>query len=513
MQSLKNMQMHKAQPARPHLQKRPWYKSFYGRVGLVFLLVLLLIAASQLLVLGWSFRTLFAQMDQRAHWNIATELGERLQPLLLKTTNYREVERSFFRYWFMNRKLEFHLLDRDGRVLASVAPHSFGITRKSVDTEPIERALAASHQLLPNYGEDPTDNKRRRRIFSASRVQLKDGPGYIYLIIGGAHFHERIGGTGGFYVIGVLIAGLLTATLAGCVLGAILFFHLTKQLRSISQTVSRYREGDFSARSQTIRDDELGDLTVAVHEMASTIAEQHQALQRQDKLRRDFTASICHDLKSPIASVSAFVETLMRDNAILDEDERIHCLSLVRDGVDIQKGLIEDLFEISKLEAQERMPKLEELGVKEFLVEVQDYFVRRAIEKDISIVVEAADELPSVAADKEMLRRAINNLIENALRYSPEGGTIRVSAETKEGRVEFAVEDQGPGIPIDEQERVFELFYRVEKDRSRQSGGSGLGLAIVKKIIELHHGTVQVVALPENGSRFILAIPQFSGAL
>ena len=227
-------------------------------------------------------------------------------------------------------------------------------------------------------------------------------------------------------------------------------------------------------------------------------------LRRVEAIRRDFVANVSHELRTPLASLRAMAEAL-QDGGLEDPGLARRFLTQMVQEVDRLSRLAEELLDLSVLESGAVRLRKERLRAPALLEEVAERFAPAADRKQIHLSVEAEDL--EVVADRERVLQALANLVDNALKFTPEGGSVRLRAERRAGGVAFVVEDTGPGIPAEHLSRIFERFYRVEPSRARRSGGAGLGLAITKHIALAHGGRVEATNLPEGGARFTLLLP------
>jgi two-component system phosphate regulon sensor histidine kinase PhoR len=227
---------------------------------------------------------------------------------------------------------------------------------------------------------------------------------------------------------------------------------------------------------------------------------------RLDQVRRDFVANASHELRTPLTSIRGFVEAL-EDGAALDPQTAPRFLGKIRTHADRMAALVEDLLELSRLESGERPPLWEEVAPAEVAEDVVASFSGLAGRKEIALR-RVDDAAPAVVTDADRLRRILENLVENAVKYTPAGGRVEVkSAPGPQGGAVLEVSDDGPGIAAEHLPRIFERFYRVDKARSRELGGTGLGLAIVKHLAEGMGATVKVESAPGRGARFTVTIP------
>lgn len=231
------------------------------------------------------------------------------------------------------------------------------------------------------------------------------------------------------------------------------------------------------------------------------------AIKRLENMRRDFVANVSHELRTPLTSIQGFVETLL-DGASDDDAARFHFLGLMRKDTERLSRLIEDLLVLSKIENPSQVFKKEKLNASHEIGEILDLFRLRFSQKKIDFkeMVEADLE---VYAQRDQFRQVLINLLDNAAKYTPERGSVILhSKKIGNSGIEIRVTDSGIGVQPENQEKIFQRFFREDKARSRETGGTGLGLSIVKHIMEVHHGRVHCEP-GENGrgTSFVLFFP------
>ena len=236
----------------------------------------------------------------------------------------------------------------------------------------------------------------------------------------------------------------------------------------------------------------------------------YTGVQQAEASQREFVSNVSHELRNPLAAIKAMVETL-QSGGIDDEDVFRNFLGRISQDVDRMSTLVDDLLELSRLESGQLTLQLGDvpgaplLPVAPLLKEVAARFQPAAAGRDITLSTDAGAGLPALSADADRLRQVLINLLENALRFTPAGGSISLAAAVAGGAVEFRVEDTGVGIAPEHLPHVFERFYKV--DRSRRDTGTGLGLAIARQIVEAHGGAISVTSEEGAGSVFTFTIP------
>lgn len=225
-----------------------------------------------------------------------------------------------------------------------------------------------------------------------------------------------------------------------------------------------------------------------------------------ENMRRDFVANVSHELKTPLTSISGFIETLIM-NENLEVNKRNRFLAIIQKESDRLKRLIEDILLLSSIENKNNLVR-EEIILFDVFKEVYDMISYIANSKNIDLSYEFEDEKVIIQAYGDYMKQLLLNLIDNAIKYTPEGGKVIVKQFTKNDEIIIEVIDNGMGIPKEDQSKIFQRFYRVDKARSRSVGGTGLGLAITKHIVSSLNGTISVESEVGKGSKFITKLPR-----
>jgi two-component system phosphate regulon sensor histidine kinase PhoR len=229
-------------------------------------------------------------------------------------------------------------------------------------------------------------------------------------------------------------------------------------------------------------------------------------LRHLEKVRRDFIANVSHDLRTPLASIKGFAETL-RDGALADPTHALEFVQSIEKHADNMIALVQDLLELTSIESGQRRPSIRPVKVAEVLTEAIRDLAPLARKKNVEIKNDVDSAAGTALVDEKQLKQILINLTENAIKFNEKNGWVRFTAERADGHLRLIVADNGAGIPAQDLARIFERFYRTDRARSRDHGGTGLGLSIVKHLVEANHGTVTVESSVGKGSQFTVSFP------
>lgn len=231
-------------------------------------------------------------------------------------------------------------------------------------------------------------------------------------------------------------------------------------------------------------------------------------LKELEIIRQDFVANVSHELRTPLTTIKGYAETLLE--GALKEEVASQFVQVIKRHTDRLTKIVEDLLMLSKIESKEFQLKIEFISLPDFINDVIDFVKEAAEKKEISISQSKITSSQAVGADRNYLEQIFINLLDNAIKYTHEGGKVTISAIEKDKReIQFSIEDDGMGIPREDIPRIFERFYRVDKGRSQELGGTGLGLSIVKHLVQAHGGRVWVESQLGEGSTFYFTLPIF----
>lgn len=297
----------------------------------------------------------------------------------------------------------------------------------------------------------------------------------------------------------------------GALLVALLVFRpARRRLQTLQAAVQSFGDGRTDVRAPADGGDEVARLASAFNEMAERLDERARALSESDRVRRQLLADVSHELGTPLAAIRGYVETLSMPDVPLDDATRHRYLGIVTEETERLERLVGDLLDLARLEGGG-------LSMQRLLVPVDGLFQRVVdrhgpLQRDLGLVI-SCEVVPAdlhVCGDGTRLEQALQNLAANAVRHTPQGGTIRLRARVEGESVLITVDDTGPGIPEEHLGRVFDRFYKADASRTGTTtpSGSGLGLSIVRAIVHGHDGTVSVENLPHGGARFTMQIPR-----
>ena len=359
---------------------------------------------------------------------------------------------------------------------------------------------------MPFRGDDPR-NPDASKIFSAWEVQTEgELQGYLYVILGGQKYDALVGTIRGSYSRDLGLWAIATLLVLGAAMGLLAFALLTKRLRRLTATVQQLSDSDFESDLSEYQSghgsDEIDQLDRAFHAMAIRISEQVERLKATDRLRRELISNVSHDLRTPLASMQGYIETLLIKNGSLSNDERERCLRIARKNTQRLSELVDDLFELSKLESANVEPAFETFSLAELLQDTVQEFELDAGHKNITLETAAPSDRTVVYADIGLIQRVLENLLKNAIHFTPAGGHIRIDVERRPETVAVSVSDTGCGIADSDLNKIFDRFYRREPGDKDRIGSTGLGLAIVKRILDLHDSRITVTSEVDRGTRF-----------
>jgi signal transduction histidine kinase len=503
-------------------------KSLFAKLSLALFLVVTLLGSGFFLIERYSTQNYYEEITQRLNSSIAMYVTGERQLMEDFVVNHEALSLLAQQAMVINPTVEVFLLDTGGNILAHPFPPE-SVIQNQVDLSPV-KALIDGNVEMPLRGTDPR-NLDREKIFSAFPVMHNEVlQGYLYAVLGGAKYDELASAVRHSYVQRVSVGALLSIVLGAFLTGLLVFWLFTRRLSLLTTNVKAFTDSGFGENSAepqpgntlsgqqfdaTTADhkaDEIGQLEFAFSAMANKLFEQFESLKKTDQLRRELVSNVSHDLRTPLASMHGYVETLLIKNDELSPEKRREYLEIARKHTQRLGELIGDLFELSKLDSASIHPSVEAFSLAELLHDTVHEFGLEAENRNVELTIEAPDDPSVVYADIGLVQRVLENLIRNALKFTPTGGKINIRLDKKPGAVAVAVEDTGCGIAKEDLEHVFDRFYRAENSTQESTNSGGLGLAIVRKILDLHGSRITVNSEVDRGTCFEFDLPTRAAA-
>ena len=282
---------------------------------------------------------------------------------------------------------------------------------------------------------------------------------------------------------------------------------MTSPIREMKEIAQRLASGDFSRKVRIKNKDELGELAKSLNTMADELQAKIENLKRLDRVRTDFVANVSHELKTPLTLIKGYIETL-EDKAINDKEKAGKFISIIKDHTNRLSNIIDDLLSLSELELSRDSIDKSEFDLKSLIGDIVLGFGHALAAKQQKLTIESQGQDFKIKADRDKIEQVFVNLIDNAIKYTEDGGLIRICLVQQNGEVVVTVEDNGIGIQKEHLDRVFERFYRVDKARSRKLGGTGLGLGIAKHIVLAHKGEIRIESDTGKGTKVFVTLPK-----
>jgi two-component system OmpR family sensor kinase len=302
----------------------------------------------------------------------------------------------------------------------------------------------------------------------------------------------------------------LLLTVATVVVAMVIFYPARRRLRALEFAAQRFGAGELSARAPQKGGDEIARVAAAFNRMAGELQARDAALRTSDTLRRQMMADVSHELKTPLTAMRGYIETLRMPEVVLDEDRRNRYFETIDRETRRLERIVKDLLDLARYEHGAVALQRRLFDIERLFQNVAGRHERDAHTKGVAIRVHVDAHADQVVADPDRIEQAIENLVGNALRHTPAGGTVTLRATQAGGAATLSVSDTGPGIAPEHLPHVFERFYKVDTARAAESAGSGLGLSITKAIVKGHGGTIRVASQPGR-TTFEVVLPQAAG--
>lgn len=449
------------------------------------------------------------QSQQELHLSLAANLA-RDNPLLQQGVyDHSALKNLFHTLMVLGPAFEFYFVDPNGKLLThSIAPSL--IKRDVIDIQPIIN-LTQNKTPLPIYGNDP-QHISREKVFSAAPVfngiKLQ---GYLYVIVAGEHYESIVAQQNQKAKLTLVMLIAAIVFLFVVMLG--LFYYFTRPLRLLIRDINALKKANFDTEQVSLAPwmdnshNEVHQLGKVFEQMVEQINRQLSHLKVADIQRRELLADISHDLRTPLASLQGYLETVTLNFGKLGEKEQQQYLNTALNNAQQLNGLIDQIFELAHLDGGQVSISLETFNLAELLYDVLAKFALKAESSRVEIVVEANCENIIIYSDIAKVERVLSNLIENAIRHSPPDGKIILGGQvTEEQLCKISVQDNGTGIKQEELPYIFDPRYRASNAVNSEKKHTGLGLAITKKLMNILSGDIRVVSELGKGTEFSFTV-------
>lgn len=451
------------------------------------------------------------QIEQRLLHRLADHIAANSRTMGVDGLDQKKLSAFVDRLQVTNPGVELYVLDPEGRVEMRY-PDSAELRRPQVDLSPVRDFLANKQALV--LGDDPLSPTGSKAFSAASYARGAGEPGYLYAVLQGSAYDMAAATTGWDNAIRIALWSIGLIAPFGLVAGFAAFRWVTRPLMQLTQQIEKLERKErrghphsasAAAQDETILRDEIVILSQAFERLVATNADQWQRLSAQDQQRRELIASLSHDLRSPLASLHGYLETLLMKSAYLNLEDRDRYLRSALAQSRSVAGLASELLELAQMELGMVKPMLERFSLEELVQDVIQKLELSAASRNQRIATRFDAKLPDVRADIGMIERVLTNLLDNAIRHSPADGDIQISLHASGDRVSVEISDSGTGIDPAHRSALF-LWPSEQREQASERQGHGLGLAIVQKILQLHGSLISLQDQAGRGAVFVFTL-------
>lgn len=456
-----------------------------------------------------SLPSFLQEVQQNLNLNLANNIVKEKKLLIDNHINDKALHSVFMGLMLVNPMIEVYLVDTDGKIMAYSAPENT-VLREKISLEPVKKLLEYNAPL-PITGNDPRQIDSDK-VFSVAEIKQNNIlQGYLYIILGSQAFDSIFNLIESSYIFRLWLISIAISIFFTSIAGILILRHITRRLHFLNHAIKTFKQNNFKKTISLSRlfnnqaGDEIDQLGQSFNEMSDRITQQVIKLEHNDTSRREMIANVSHDLRTPLASLQGYLETLLLKQDSLTHEENSSYLNTALQHSNHLKKLISELFELSTLENNDTELQIETFSMSELVQDVTQQFKLKAQHKNINITATFPEEQVFVSGDISLIQRLLENLIENAIKYTPSGGKIDITILSQNDMVTTSVSDTGEGISPADLPFIFDRFYRA--DKQRQTEGTGLGLAIVKRILQLHNSKIDVSSIPSTGTTVSFHLP------
>lgn len=471
----------------------------FWKITTVFTALLIVLGIVFVIIASTFSRSYYTAAHQELYGDIAQHLATFTQPFKNGEPDTAVTHDIIHATMVANPSVEVYLLDSSGNIKDYVVPD------KTVQLHQVNIAKVKQWIAAPNMQRPMGDNPKQpgeASIFSAAPVYEKGRlAGYVYAVLSSEKQKAILQSLDDNLYLRLASYMFYAALIVAFIVGIVTFFLITDSICHIAEVVKRFKEGDYTARIEGYAKGNLGMLTSTFNEMADVIVDNIDKISATDKFRQELIANVSHDLRTPLSIMQGYVETLMMKKDGITATDSQKYLAIVYDSNRKLSVLVEQLFQYAKLEANLITPEKEPFMITELVADIMMAYQLKADEQQVRLNIQAPDNLPFVFADISLTERVLQNLLDNAFKFTPAGGTITILLSSTNAGVKVTVTDTGTGITAEDLTHIFERYKQIHP-RSPELKGMGIGLALVKKILELHQAAISVSSEPGKGTTF-----------
>lgn len=484
--------------------KKTTFNSLFWKISTVFFLLLAGVGLMYTYV-SYHYSTSYLEdVNQQLNRDTAKNIVENSTPFYNGEVIKPALDEMFHHIMAINPSLEVYLVDPKGKIIAWYPPEK-KIALQQINLAPILSFIADKNNTCIK-GDDPL-NPSEQKVFSASPLTMNNMLyAYIYVVLNGEKQKAASDSLFGSYLLKLSARTMGITLIFTFLIGLLIIRIITNNYSKILKVMNQFREGDLQARIEFKSMGDEKQLGEMFNEMADILTVNIDKLKEVENLRRELIANVSHDLRTPIAIIRGYVETLQMKEETITKEERNQYINTVSESAEKLERLVNELFELSKLEANQVLAKKEPFIMSELVSDISNKYKLIAESKNISINTVLSKELTPVFADVSLIERVMQNLIDNALKFTPSGGKIEIKTiKSDDNNIEISVTDTGIGIPENDREQIFARYYKANNFTDLKNS-TGLGLAIAKKILDLHQSTLDLVSAENVGSSFIFKL-------
>ncbi len=479
-------------------------------MSVLFMLILIVVGFAYIYITSRTAEMYIEEQNQAIYAELADNIVEHIDQYTDTLNGNPEkrtkaIETVMMHLTAFNPGITVYILDSAGTVKqTNLEDNGVLQTNKVKHLECLDKFIETKGALCvkaddPRTGED--------KVFSAARYDSpKDKAGYVYVVLGSAEHDNAVQTLMASYYQRLAIRNMVIALIASLIMGMLLIWYLTRNLRVIVNTVKQFSKGNLDARINVNSKGEWRELSNTFNRMADTIVGNIKQLKASEKFRRELIANVSHDLRTPLAVIHGYIETLIIKKDNISSQERNNYIQTILKSTEKLRKLVTELFEFSKLEANQIQARKEPFFIHELAHDIAQGYQVIAQKKNIQLSMNCAPNLPLIEADIALIERVFQNILDNAVKFTPDQGTVEVDIRHHQETVAVKIIDSGIGISEADMNSIFDRYHT--HDRSNQNlKGMGLGLSIVKRILEIHDADFSIDSKEGVGTTFSFNLP------